>query len=196
MDLKQAIYTRRSIRKYKNEPVSKEMIAKLLEAATLAPSASNSQPWSFVVIQDSELLKTCSDRAKSFCLKRMQAQPDPHNYRALLSNPDFNIFYDAGTLVIIYGNKQTTAYGDCCLAAQNLMLAAHAAGLGTCWIGFSSALFDDPDFKAELGIPRDLTAVAPIIVGYPEFTPSEYTRNPPKIIEYLELPAKKNSYIK
>jgi len=178
----QALYTRRSIRKYKSDPVPKEMITKLLEAATLAPSGSNSQPWSFMVIQDNNLLKSYSDRAKALCLKGLENKPDPHDYRKILVNPDFNIFYNAGTLILICGNNQVTAYGDCCLAAQNFMLAAHDEGLGTCWIGFSNHLFDDADFKTELGIPQDLTVVAPIIIGYPDFTPSGYTRNPPQII--------------
>ena len=182
MELIHALYTRRSIRKYKNTPVPKELINKLLEAATLAPSASNSQPWSFAVIQDQELLKKYSDRAKVLCLASLQSKPDPHDYRKILADPEFNIFYNAGTLIIIYGSQGATSYGDCCLAAQNLMLAAHAEGLGTCWIGFSFALLDDPDFKTELGIDENLTVVAPIITGYPEFVPSSYTRKPPRIL--------------
>ncbi|HBF37750.1 MAG TPA: nitroreductase family protein [Firmicutes bacterium] len=182
MDLIHTLYTRRSIRKYKMTPVPKEVITKLLEAATLAPSASNSQPWSFVVLQDTQLLKTYSDRAKELCLASIKDKPDPHNYRKILADPDFNIFYNAGTLIIIYGHEGATTFEDCSLAAQNLMLAAHAEGLGTCWIGFSIALLDNQDFKKELGIPQDSTAVAPIIVGYPELVPSSYTRNPPRIL--------------
>jgi nitroreductase len=182
MELIHALYTRRSIRKYKNTPIPKEVINKLLEAATLAPSGSNSQPWSFVIIQDHQLLKEYSDRAKVLCLSSLMNKPDPHDYRKILVDPDFNIFYNAGTLIIIYCSEGATSYGDCCLAAQNLMLAAHAEGLGTCWIGFSAAFLDDPDFKKELGIAQNLTAVAPIIIGYPEFTPSAYTRKQPHIL--------------
>ena len=182
MDLMNALATRRSIRNYQSDPVPRELVAKLLEAATLAPSGSNSQPWSFVVIQDAGLLKSYSDRAKALLLNNMSNKPDPHNYKALLVNPDFNIFYNAGTLVIIYGNDQPTAYGDCCLAAQNLMPAAHDNGLGTCWIGFSTGLFDYPALKTELGIPQNLSAVAPIMVGYPEVIPEGYTRNSPQVL--------------
>ncbi|HBE77830.1 MAG TPA: nitroreductase family protein [Firmicutes bacterium] len=182
MDLMKALYTRRSIRKYKNDPVPKNMIEQLLEAATMAPSASNSQSWSFVVIQDVKLLKEYSDRAKALFLSLTKDKPDPHNYLKILSDPDFNIFYNAGTLIIIYGSDQLTAYGDCCLAAQNLMLAAHTMELGTCWIGFSVALLDQADFKAELGIPQNLTAVAPLIVGYPDFIPSGFSRNPAQVM--------------
>jgi nitroreductase len=185
MDLMDAIQTRRSIRKYKDEPVPKETINQLLTTATLAPSASNSQPWAFVVVQDTQLLKNYSDRAKALLLQSMDDKPDTQGYKALLANPDFNIFHNAGTLIIIYAsfNSPFTA-GDCCLAAQNLMLAAYAQGLGTCWIGFSRLLLDNADFKQELGIPLTYKAVAPIIIGYPEISPAAVSRNPPQVLAW------------
>ncbi|TCL76386.1 nitroreductase [Hydrogenispora ethanolica] len=185
MELMEAIYQRRSIRKYKDDPVPKEVVGRLLEAATLAPSASNSQPWAFAVIQDRDRLLGYSDRAKALFLEWFKNQADPQGYLALLSKPDFNIFYDAGTLVIIYsryGNVSPMALGDCCLAAENLMLAAHGLGLGSCWIGFATLLVNDPAFKEELGIPQDYQAVAPLILGYPEAVPSGYSRKPPEVL--------------
>jgi nitroreductase len=180
-----AIYTRRSVRSYKDEAVSREMVDKLLEAATMAPNGSNAQPWAFVIIQDKVVLKKYSDQAKKTWLQRLQDRPDPQNYKKLLSNPDFNIFYNAGTLVIIYGDPgKFTAAIDCCLAAQNLMLAAHAHGLGTCWIGFSTAFFNHGDLKQELGIPTTYEAVAPVIVGYPEAVSGNFARNRPQIIAW------------
>jgi nitroreductase len=185
METMDAIYTRRSIRNYKNELVPKEMIAQLLEAATMAPSGSNSQPWRFVVIQDRAALKNYSSRAKELWLQRMQGRPDPQDYKKLLANPDFHLFYNAGTLVIIYGDSaMPTASLDCSLAAQNLMLAAHAQGLGTCWIGFSTAFFNSKDFKRELGISETYEAVAPVIVGYPEGVHGNFSRNAPQILAW------------
>jgi nitroreductase len=184
MDVIECIYNRRSIRKFKPEPVPAEIINKLLETATLAPSSSNSQPWSFVVIQDIDLLKNFSDRSKSIYLEKMKDNTsDPYGYKARLSKPDFNIFYNAGTLIVIYANsKSKLALGDCCLAAQNLMIAANSLGLGSCWIGFAEPLLDSTDFKVELGIPQTAYAVAPIILGYPAITPSSYSRKPPEIL--------------
>lgn len=183
MELMEAISTRRSIRKYRTDPVPREIIEKLLFEATLAPSGSNLQPWSFVVIQNKKLLKNYSDRAKELFINALTGRPDPQNYRKMLSNPDFNIFYNAGTLIGIYGNNQIpSAKEDCCLAAQNLMLSAHAIGLGTCWIGFSQLLLDDPEIKAELGIAKEYTLVAPLILGYPETVPQGYSRKPPQIL--------------
>ncbi len=182
MELIQALYSRRSIRKYKNDPVPRELVKRLLEAAVMAPSGSNSQPWSFVVIQDKTQLKNFSDRAKVMFIDLMSKYPDPHDYKKLLSDPDFNIFYNAGTLIIIYGDQSPNAYGDCSLAAQNLMLAAHGLGLGSCWIGFSHALVNSPQFKQELGIPESLTAVAPLIIGYSDVVPERYTRKEPELL--------------
>lgn len=182
MELMQAIYSRRSIRRYKSQPVPRELVQQLLAAAVMAPSGSNAQPWSFVIIQDKELLKKYSDRAKVLALEQMRKGTDPYGYQKLLSDPDFNIFYNAGTLIIIYGDQSPTAYVDCSLAAQNLMLAAHGLGLGSCWIGFSSALCNSPEFKEELWIPENLTAVAPLIIGYPDAIPHEFNRKEPQIL--------------
>jgi nitroreductase len=185
MELMNAIYTRRSVRNYKNEPVPREMVNKLLEAATMAPSGSNGQPWSFVVIQDTKFLKDYSERSKALLLNLMKNRPDPHDYKEVLTNPDFNLFYNAGTLIIIYGDlTKATAAIDCCLSAQNLMLAAHDLGLGTCWIGFSTVLFDSADLKQELKIPATYKAVASIIVGYPEGAPGNFSRNEPQVLAW------------
>lgn len=185
MDIFEAIRTRRSIRNFTEEPVPKAMVEQLLENAILAPSSSNSQPWNFVVIQDKELLKSYSDRAKTLMLKTMESHSDPYNYIERLSNPDFNIFYNAGTLIIIYSKSQSALRaGDCCLAAQNLMLSAHANGLGTCWIGFSLQLINSPEFKKELGIPEKYNGVAPLILGYPVELPAPTPRKPVEIITW------------
>ena len=73
------------------------------------------------------------------------------------------------------------ALKDCCLAAQNFMLAAHAQGLGTCWIGFSEAWLNTAEAKAKLGIPPGFKSVAPIIVGYPKGSAHSPKRRAPDI---------------
>lgn len=183
MDIMEGIYTRRSIRKYTEKEVPKEDVKKLIEAAIMAPSASNTQTWSFAVIQNRENLKRYSETAKGMMLQILEGKPDPHGYREILSNPDFDIFYGAGTLVVIYstaGGTQTAI--NCSMAAENLMLAAHAQGLGTCWIGFSVAYLNSAEFKKEHGIPETYTAIAPIVAGYPGFRPSSYARKEPQIL--------------
>lgn len=184
MDLMDAIYTRRSHRGFTPEPVSKETVERLIDAAIQAPSASNTQPWTFAVIQDEALLRELSDGAKTHLLKEFDAGPRAEHYRAMLSNPDFNIFYTAKTLLmIICRTAPPFGYGDCCLAAQNVMLTAHDMGLGTCWIGFAQMYLNQPEVKEKLGIPEDYTLIAPIIVGHPvNATPPAPAKNAPEIL--------------
>jgi nitroreductase len=183
MDLNKAINNRRSVRHYSAKKVAKETLDTLLRSAVQAPSASNSQPWAFAVIQDADLLKRYSDKAKSLLLTRSDEQPLLAKYRGMLSQTDFNIFYNAGTLVIIYAKPEGShPEGDCCLAAQNLMLAAYDQGLGTCWIGFAVFLLNQPEIKAELGVPKEYTAVAPVIMGYPQGDIPRLSRKEPEIL--------------
>ncbi len=187
MNLMEAIENRRSVRSYTDKKVERAALEQLLAAAVKAPSASNSQPWAFAVIQDAALLKQYSDRAKSLLLTVISPDSPLAKYRAMLANPDFNIFYNAGTLVIIYAKPGgLESRGDCCLAAQNLMLAAHGLGLGTCWIGFAKALLDQPELKKELGVPAEYAVVAPIIVGYPQGRIPQLTRDEPQILFWKE----------
>ncbi|SDF24775.1 nitroreductase family protein [Sporolituus thermophilus] len=183
MELFDAIQSRRSVRNYSPQAVSKDLLLQLLEAAVQAPSAMNSQPWAFAVIQDRELLNHYSDRAKAFLLSQMDQHPPLTKYRTALANPDFNIFYNAGTLLIVYAVPNGPhPEEDCCLAAQNIMLAAHGLGLGTCWIGFARPLLNLPEVKAELGVPAEYQAVAPLIVGYPASPVPPIPKKPPQIL--------------
>lgn len=185
MELKEAISTRRSVRKYKSQPVPEQDIRELLALAAMAPSGMNSQPWLFAVIEDREYLKELSGRSKALMLKRLQAAPHMDRYRGLLYNPDFNIFYDAPALVLIYGDKNAITYiYDCSLAAQNLMLAAWDRGIGSCWIGFATFAGNSPEVKSELNIPGGYELVAPVILGYPENQVGQVKRNELKIASW------------
>jgi nitroreductase len=168
MDVLEAIQGRRAVRDYLDEPVSREAIAALLDSAVWAPSGMNRQPWRFVVIEGRPMLARCSTEAKTLMLKEAEHRPELVAVRGMLEQPDFNIFYNAPALIVICATEaDEMAIKDCCLAAQTLMLAAFAQGLGTCWIGFSEAWLNTPTAKAELGVPASLRPVAPIIIGRP-----------------------------
>jgi nitroreductase len=103
----------------------------------------------------------------------------------LLSDPDFQIVYDAGTLIVICARPAShLVEADSWLAAENPMLLACALGLGTCPIGFAIPALNSPEGKAELGIPTDQTAVAPIIVGFPRGVVEVVERKPPEILSW------------
>jgi nitroreductase len=171
MEVLQAINERRSVREYTDEPVRDDVLRELIGAALQAPSAINQQPWCFVVVKNQALLQRISDAAKAHLLKASLGAP-AHPFRDILSDPHFNIFYHAPALIVIVSAQPTDwAVEDCALAGENLMLAAHAMGLGTCWIGFAQHWLATPDGKAALGLPPSYSPIAPIIVGHPRRMP-------------------------
>ncbi|MBO8138008.1 MAG: nitroreductase [Desulfotomaculum sp.] len=173
METIEAIKTRRSIRKYKDTPVDKELVKELIELAAWAPSAMNIQPWAFLVLEGKEYLKELSTKAKELMLANIDKRPELKKYQKRLEDENYNVFHNASTVVAIYGSTDTSWYiYDCSLAAQNFMLAAHDKGLGTCWIGFAHFLFDSEEFKQKHNIPEKYRIVAPFTLGYPEKQPA------------------------
>jgi nitroreductase len=185
MNVIEAIYGRRAVRAYDSRPVDEATIRKLLHAAVQAPSAMNAQPWLFAVVQDKKKLALLSDRAKTMLLEA-RGDAKSARYEGLLREPAFNIFYDAGTLIIIGAPPAIYAEADCWLAAEALMLAAYDAGIGTCPIGFAVGVLNAPDVRRDLGFPDDTVAVAPIIVGYPAAAAQAIPRAEPRVVSWLK----------
>lgn len=183
MDVLQAIGSRRSVRTYSSDPVDEATLHELLAAAVQAPSALNHQPWGFAIVQDIGQLKRYSDRIKA--MNRASTDPKAIKYGELMSSSAFDVFYDAGTLVVI-GVEERTPYSeaDVWLAAENFMLAACAAKLGTCCVGFAAELLKAPEVKAELGFAEAGAAIAAIVVGYPSLSTPGVLRRAPKIVSW------------
>jgi nitroreductase len=171
MTIFETILARRSVRSYKARKVDRTTISILLEAAVRAPTAIHQEPWAFVIIQDKALLRSLSDQAKPLFVAEAQEKGLEHAVHSfdIFSYPDFNVFYDASTLVLICGKITSPSFeADCWLAAENLMLAACAMGLGTCVIGSALSALNKPETKNTLNIPEKFSVVAPIVVGYPD----------------------------
>jgi nitroreductase len=182
MELCQAIMGRRSVRDYTSEPVDEATILRLIDAAVHAPSAVNQQPYAFTVVRDQSVLDGISRDAKSHMLATMGDVPHGDYLRSRLIDPGFQIFYHAPVLILI----SAIAHGpwiveDCALSAQNLMLTAHDAGLGSCWIGFAQSFLCTLAGKKELGLSDVCVPVAPIIVGHPKSATPAVPRNQPMI---------------
>jgi len=186
MDLKQAIRSRHAVRSYSRQSVAEQDLHRLLDSAVRAPNARNEQPWSFAIVQNRDLLQRYSDQAKALALSSAQSNVESPASRALLQSRRFDVFYGAGTLIVICGRIDNEyAEADCWLAAENLMLTACDLGLGTCPVGSSVAVFNSAQVKAELDIPRDVAAIAPIVVGYPDEPTSFQTpRAAPRILSF------------
>jgi nitroreductase len=181
MDLDDAIMSRRSVREYTADPVDEPTIRRLIDTAVHAPNAVNQQPWTFTVVRDQGALDRVSREAKVHMQANMPA--GIHSARfPMLADPSFHIFYHAPVLILI----SAVAAGpwiveDCALAAENLMLAACAAGLGSCWIGFAQSYLNTPAGKQSLGLPSATVPVAPIIVGHPKGPSPAVARKEPEI---------------
>ncbi len=185
----EAILARRSVRSYRPDQVDRNTVQTLLEAAVRAPTAMQEEPWAFVVMQDHALLRRLSDLAKPIFIEEMRhrnSQGIRHSFDHF-TRPNFNIFHGADILIIICAKPSSQfVTADCWLAAENLMLAATAIGLGSCVIGSAVAALNIHKTKAELGIPDEYAAIAPIIVGVPVGDTPATTRKEPMILSWKQ----------
>jgi nitroreductase len=182
MDFLQVAARRRAVREYLPKAIERDLIRRLIEAAVLAPSAMNLQPWAFAVVTGVAQIDEYARRAKEYLIADPHALQLPPQARDMLIDRKFSIFYHAPVLLMVLAKSgDSQAREDCCLAAQTLMLAARDADLGTCWIGFGRPWLNLPDTKAELGIPGQYEVVAPIAAGYPAAWPEPHGRHAPEI---------------
>jgi nitroreductase len=178
MSVVDAINLRASTRAFAPTPISAAEIDVLLRAAVRAPTAMHGEPWVFVIIQDPARLQTLSDAMKQGVLAKALA--------IRMLEPNYNPFYGAGTLIAIGArNHGPFIEADCWLAAENLMLAATAAGLGTCCIGSAVGALNDPPIKAAIGLPANVHVVAPIVVGHPADVTPPTPRRSPEVAAWL-----------
>lgn len=159
---------RRSVKKYKDTPVPKELIEKIAEAGTFAPSGMNKQASIIIAVTNKEL----RDR-----LSALNAE-----FRGVDTDP----FYGApAVLVVLYDKSVHTGIYDGSLVMQNLMLAAHSLGLGSCWIHRAKEVFETEEGKEilkDLGITGDYEGVGNCIVGYAD---GDYPQLKPRKENYV-----------
>jgi nitroreductase len=185
--LLKAIYARHSVRTYAPTPLDSATVQSLLDAAVHAPTAMHEEPWAFAVVQDHALLQRLSDLAKPLFVEEVRhrnAHGASHSFDHFI-RPDFNIFHGADTLIIICAKPSGPFIAaDCWLAAENLMLAASAVGLGSCVIGSAVAALNIHKVKAEIGIPDEYTVIAPVVVGVPGGETTPAARKEPMILSW------------
>jgi len=158
---------RRSIRRYRADPVPDDMVEQLLQAGRWAPSASNRQPWQIIVIRDEAIRQHVAENAAAFVIRWAQAGEAP-------------------LLLVLCGDAGNPIYRrflheDVGLAGAQIMLQAHALGLGTCWIGG----LDRAALTDILRLPDHLDVVALLTVGFPAEDPAPRSRKPlSEIVHY------------
>ncbi|MCK8519766.1 nitroreductase family protein [Methanoculleus sp. 7T] len=175
---------RRSVRNYTDREVSDEILRTIIAAGIQAPTALGFQPWQFVVVRDRDLMQRASDYCKPILAAKIAEEPRPGTeaFLAALKNPEYSIFYNAPVLVLVLGAREVVSSAvDCTLCAGNMMLAAWALGLGSCWIGSAALVQQSPDLLAALKVPEDHQIVAPLIFGYPAPLQPKPERREPRI---------------
>jgi nitroreductase len=174
MDVIDAIHARRSIRSYQPKPVDRDLIESVIwDAAQAPPPFSGQVPWTFNVIEGVERIAALGARAMDHA---RETRPDSST-RLWLDRAGFQIFWNAPVLILISGELQ-----DCCRAAQNLMLSAHARGLGTCWVGSPLLWLRTDQVKAELEIPAAQMPNVAMCLGYADAVPPTSERSRPLVI--------------
>jgi len=166
MELFDTIFNRRSIRSYKPGEISDEQVQQMLKAAMFAPSASNNQPWHFIVIRDRKIL----DEIPSF-------------------HPSSNMLKDAVLAILVCGyvdKNRLPGYWmiDCANATQNLLLATHALGLGAVWLGITPNPQRMAGMLKLLPLPEDVQPFALISLGIPAEIPPQPERFKPERIHF------------
>jgi nitroreductase len=150
MDAIKAILTRRSIRKYTPQEVSEEVVRELVNTGMHAPTARNIQPWHFIVVNDRKMLD-----------------------KLAIAHPFAKMLQQATLAILVCGDKKLQeAEGyiaqDCSAATQNIMLAAHANGLGSVWLGIFPREERIREVRKLLKIPDHILPISLISIGYPD----------------------------
>lgn len=182
MDTIAAIHGRRSVRSYAPHAVPRDLIEAILLDAAQAPTSpvTATDPFRFLVIEGVERVADCGARALQYARDHRQVGPAFD----WVDKPDFSVFFNAPVVVVIVAKDDGLgqAVQDCNRAGQNLMLSAHARGLGTCWVGSPMQWLRDPATLAELGVPVGYLPHAAFTLGYPGETPAPRSRAAPPII--------------
>jgi coenzyme F420-0:L-glutamate ligase/coenzyme F420-1:gamma-L-glutamate ligase len=184
------LFSRRSIRQFRPDPVPDEAVRRILEAAHAAPSAHNAQPWRFVVLKDSDHRRLLAERMAEAYAR--DAEADGQNPEAIRARNERSvkrisgaplailIFIDEGCLPMDPGRRaegeRLLLVQSAAAAVQNLLLAAHAGGLGACWI--CAPAFCPQAVRESLGLPEGWTAQALILIGYPAEEPKDPEKRP------------------
>lgn len=157
MELWEAIRKRRSIRKFKDQPVEEEKLHRVLEAGRLAPSAGNRQEWKYIVVRDPEMRRKLAEAA--------------HGQQFVAEAGVCLVCCAVGTDHVMSCGQPSYPI-DVAISVDHMTLAAVEEGLGTCWIG----AFEEPEVKKLLGIPEEVRVVALLPLGYPDMEPKPRRR--------------------
>jgi nitroreductase len=190
-DLQELIKQRRSIRKYKKDPVPQELVEKVLEAGFWAPSGKNLQNWRFFVVTGKKRDEYLKHSQKSWLGIKdiLEKKLKPSLYQ--FTERFFYTLGDAPVLIFCYtkndpNERYLTSIGSVYMAVQNILLTAEAHGLGTCPMGAPLEIIDDVNEFIGRDRVEGLELLCSIVMGWPDHTPPPAPRQPEGRITWIE----------
>ncbi len=211
--VEETIYARRSVRYYKKDQVPEYLIRRIIETGRYAPSAGNAQPWKFIVVQDPKIIHEMTDDIIAKCKRYKKVldytvpgksgigwltrwlqkklpnllHPIPLGAISLIADGKLGTWHDAPTVIILLADMRAPGKPplDIGIAGQNMVLAAHSMGLGTCWMSFISVLARSKKWKKRFGIKVPYEMITSISVGYPRGVPDGNVKRETKIIDWF-----------
>lgn len=214
-ETEKVILSRRSVRQFKKEQVPEFMVKRILEAGRFAPSAGNYQPWKFIVLRDPEVINGITDTVVSSCrmvgamtdyrkkgrgwlrplvkfitrIRYNDLHPMPFTAIPLVAEGKLDLWHGAPTIIIILKDIRGASSPelDCGIAGQNMVLAAHSMGLGTCWVGFAKLALDmNPKWKKRLGISYPYKYASSLAIGWPRGNPDGMVTRQTHPVDWFE----------
>jgi nitroreductase len=214
--VEKVILERRSIRAFKKEPLPDFMIRRILEAGRFAPSAGNSQPWKFIVVNSPEILAKMEEDARKAAKRLMwfldysrngfrkiflkpytrlmirlspnELHPVPFALMREIAYDRAPVFHSAPTLILLLEDTRgvSSPPTDIGICGQNMILAAHSMGAGTCWIGLIKLLMYDRKWKKQFGVKYPYRLNNCIAVGWPKVKADGPVPREVQLVEWFE----------
>jgi nitroreductase len=221
--VERVILERRSVRKYKEQQVPEGLVRRILEAGRFAPSAGNSQPWRFPVIREKRIIEEMERYVQLRCkllrfmldwrtspLGRLawstsqmyirimpnKLHPIPFSAISLIADGKLKLFHRAPTVILILMDKRGVSRPevDVGICGQNMVLAAHSLGLGTCWVGFVELLKYGRRWKKLLNVEYPYELAEGIVLGYPVGKPNGMVARETHAVEWFESGIRRTIY--
>jgi len=181
----QNILNRRSVRVYSEDQIKQEDLELILKAGLHSPSGCNLQPWHFTVVQNKDLMKELNVESKK-CF----ADSDDEMFRQMANNKNFDIFYNAPSIIVVSGERSDTiSQIDCAAATENMILAAESLGIGTCWIGLVTFLFRSEkavEYAKKLEIPEGHEPYYALTLGYKKIADPKVKPRRENTVNYIK----------
>lgn len=189
IEFTELVMSRRSVRKYKAEQIIEEGLQAILKAGIYAPNGVNAQMWHFTVIQNQDILNDLNVLVRTAFAKNVNSNNKIMKMNAKSAqNENYCFYYGAPTLILVSSDvSNPNAMADCVCATENILLAAHAGGLGAVYINQPTWFDNEPEVRAlltKIGVPENYHVCASAAIGYIDGALGKATRNE-DVINYV-----------